>query len=353
MKMKMKMFFLRMVLYAALFLLPVLTAGCHDGGWSLPLIGTGKPPEGLSLPTAEGSKKGEKEVNPDDLYILYYPDIDNRFLVPVTRKITPTETIARSVIEKLIATSKDDPELSKAKLYPPIPPNTMVRGLAVEDGLATLNLSASFLTYPPEAERLVLGSICGSLRQFENIKRVQITVEGVEIDEFPGGTPGLDPFEKEDMMINPEIDDDVGDYRDTTALTVYFAHAGRGCVLYVPVTRVLSGPPVEAAAKASLEELLSGPRHRSGLYSDIPPATGLLGFEIEDGTAIVNLSGEFAGYRGGKSGEENALKLIALTLTACEAIDEVKILVAGEEVTLPDGADLSLPLSRPEWINCL
>ena len=352
--MKMGRFFLRVVLYSALFLIPVLTAGCNDGGWSLPLFGIGdSQSEGLSLPSAEGNRKGIEGENPDDLYILYYPDVDNRFLVPVTRNITPTETIARSVIEKLIATSKDDPELSKARLYPPIPPNTIVRGLVVEDGLATLNLSASFLTYPPEAERLVLGSICSSLWQFENVKRVQITVEGVKIDEFPGGAPGQEPFDREDMMINLEIDDDVADYRDSTALTVYFAHAGTGRIFYVPVTRVLSGPPIEAPAKASLEELLSGPRHRIGLYSDIPAATRLLGFEIEDGMAIVNLSGEFTGYRGGKSGEENMLNLIVLTLTACEAIDEVKILVDGEEITLPDGADLSLPLSRPEWINCL
>lgn len=346
----MKLTLLKTALCSALIFL-LLTAGCGGNGW--PLSSLQKEihrSERLTLPSKE---EDEEEAALTDLYTLYYPDINNRFLVPVTRKISSTEMIARSIVENLIAAAEPDPELSRVKLYPPIPSNTIIRGLNIEDGLATLNLSASFLTYPQETERLVLGSICGSLLQFENIKRVLITVEGVKIDKFPGGTPGRDPFEEEDVMINPEISDEVEDYQSSTALTVYFAYGAPNRILYVPVIRVLSDPPAEDPAKASLEELLAGPRHRSDLFSDIPADTRLLDFEIKDGIAIVNLSAEFTGYHGGKTGEENMLNLIVLTLTAYEAVDEVKILVAGKEIILPEGADLSLPLSRPEQINYL
>jgi spore germination protein GerM len=65
----------------------------------------------------------------------------------------------------------------------------------------------------------------------------------------------------------------------------------------------------------------------------------------------VDLSKEVLAYSGGLTGAENLVTQILLTLSANADVELIQILVEGEKVTLPDGLDLSEPLTPPDAYN--
>lgn len=282
--------------------------------------------------------------------LLYYPDQEWRFLVPVYREIPETETVVRSTLEKLVTTPQLQKELEPLGLVPLLPGETGILGIHVDEtGPARVDFSESFLQYNAPAECLVLGGLLCTLRQFPEIERLEIMIEGQIPEKFPGGTSGRMPLGPE-CLLNLEVDDALEDYRNFTAVTVYFCLlAPRGRILYVPVTRAL--PPVAEHFPAALEELLAGPRSGSGLFSDIPPGTKVRNLKSGEGLTTIDLSGELLTYRGGRTGAENMINQILLTLARLPEAGKVQILVEGEKVRLPDGPDLSVPLEPPAVYN--
>ena len=78
----------------------------------------------------------------------------------------------------------------------------------------------------------------------------------------------------------------------------------------------------------TIRELIKGPQ-TDDLVLTIPPQTELLGIEINDNTAVVNLSKEFKEeHWGGTTGETMTIYSIVNTLTQFDKIAQVKILIA-------------------------
>ncbi|HOA35572.1 MAG TPA: GerMN domain-containing protein [Bacillota bacterium] len=282
--------------------------------------------------------------------LLYYPDWQWRFLVPLYRDIPETETIVRHTLEKLFDTPQLRQELELLDLVPLLPEGVSILGIHLEEsGLARVDFSSPFLNYDPSRERHVLSGLLCTLRQFPEIERLEIMIDGASPEKFPGGTPGRMPLGPE-CLINLEIDDALEDYRNYTAVTVYFCFmTPQRRILYVPVTRVL--PPSDDAASAAVKELLAGPRRGSGLFSDIPPDTDLRSLQLEDGLMVIDLSKELLDYEGGRTGADNVVNQILLSLAGLEGVNEVQILVEGEKVSLPEGIDLTAPLKPPAVYN--
>lgn len=338
---------IKTLLCFGLVMLLTVAAGCDVDQWPFSLLRE-KAQDNLVLP----EKIPDHEVSDDESggYLFYYQDTEKRFLVPVTRKINYTEAIARLVTEELISNPELKKSLSSAGLMTPIPENTVLRGLNISEGLATVNFSASFVTYPEKEERLIFDSILNTLQQFQSIDKVMVTVEGIDISEFPGGTPGNIPLGPE-TWINLEISDELSDYRDYESVKIYFSYCSPGeNIFYVPVTRVIKQTdqdPVEI----SIKELLAGPRRQSGLFSDIPVDTSLLNYSVNGEAVTVDLSEELLKFKGGRTGEQNIMNQLIFTLTDHPGIEKVKILIDGKEKILPGGTDLSQTFSRPAHIN--
>ncbi|HOB86945.1 MAG TPA: GerMN domain-containing protein [Bacillota bacterium] len=280
---------------------------------------------------------------------LYYPDSQWRFLVPVQREIPYQEAIARVTLQQLIPDSTLQESLQRYGLAFPLPAQTEVRGINIRDGLARVDLNEIFLDYPAERERLVLGSLLCTLRQFPTVEQVEIVVQGEYVKEFPGGTPGRLPLGPE-CWINLEVESELEDYRNFTALELYYCYlAPAGVIFYVPVTRII--PATEKVVEALLEELLEGPPRESGLFSEIPAGTTVRGVSLEEGLLKVDFSRELLEYQGGKTGAENLVNQILLTLGTLEEVEQVQILVEGEAPQLKDGVDLTRPLEPPAVYN--
>jgi germination protein M len=284
------------------------------------------------------------------LTTFYYPDEDGNFIVPYTREIPWAEGIARATLEHMVAGELSRKFLAGTGLKAPFPAGTLIRGLTIKDGLARVDFSREFLDYPREEERLVMTALLYTLTEFSTVDRVELQVEGEKLKYLPGGTV-IGEVLSRDRGINLEVADGLNDLRRVNRLVLYFntrlGQDQRHC--FVPVTRIVA--ETEDLARATLTELLKGPRQGVLLYSTIPAGVKLLDLSVKGGIATVNLSGELLNYRGGLEAAEHLLAQLVFTLTELPDVQQVRVFVAGRAETLEGTIPLNEGHQRPAAIN--
>jgi len=108
------------------------------------------------------------------------------YLVKETRVISVSKDLYKSVLEELIK----GPESSE--LYPTIPSNVKVNSVKISDGTAIVDFSKEIITnfqeipHSSTTEVLAIFSIVNTLTEFEEIKKVKITIEGKNSGEIDG-----------------------------------------------------------------------------------------------------------------------------------------------------------------------
>ncbi len=279
---------------------------------------------------------------------VFYYQYGQKYIVPVVISVPWTEGIARATIDSLVSSPQVESILEGTGLQAPLPSGTEVIGLTIRDGLARIDFTEDVLDVREGLERSVLNSIIYSLTEFETVDEVEIMVEGHCLEEFPEGDSLEQPLNRKD--INLEISDEVEDLdlEDTEKVMVYYCGWGEeGISLIVPVTRVVNRD--SDLMEKALQELIKGPRAGTDLYSDISPAVKVNSLTVEEGLATVDFTEEFLDFDGGITAEENMLKQVTLTLTRFPDVEEVLILVNGQEPELSWGQ----PLRAPDMINNL
>ena len=145
-------------LIAALALLLTLLAAGASGC-------SGVRPAG-DLPTPSGVSEDTTETS------VYYST--GRTLLE-ERKIVGAEDVYGATLKELLrAMPEENPDVAIVQ------PEATFRSVVVEDGVATVDWDANILDFAaePKEERLALASILATLGQFDDVKKVQFTVEG-------------------------------------------------------------------------------------------------------------------------------------------------------------------------------
>jgi hypothetical protein len=114
-------------------------------------------------------------------------------------------------------------------------------------------------------------------------------------------------------------------------------------------------PRTVAVAEAALQGLLGGPTAKeaeAGLSTQIPEGTRLLGVEITDAVATVNLSGEFESGGGSLSMQVRVAQVV-FTLTQFDTVDRVAFMIDGApaEAIGGEGIIVSPPVSRLDFAD--
>ncbi len=117
-----------------------------------------------------------------------------------------------------------------------------------------------------------------------------------------------------------------GTEKERIKITLYFSD--KQAMYLIPEEREIK--KTEDVAKIALEELIKGPKDPK-LFPTIPEGTKLLGIEVKDGLAKVNLSQDFKdNYPLGSAGENITIFSIVNTLTEFTSINKVRFLVEGK-----------------------
>lgn len=307
--------------------------------------------ESLEVPNVEQESLSEvMAVQPDDARptVMYYKDGED-LLVPVMRYISKSELgIAKSTLSALVYSGENASNLKPTGLMPSLPMGTKINGAVIkENGHAIIDFSQEFMNFSTQkAEELGVKAVVYTLTEFDNVKTVEIRVDGKIITELPQGTKFGKSIKRAD--INLQASENNGD--KVSKVMVYYQKKGEGNYSYfVPVTKTVTG--TKNSAEAALKALLSGPSLDSGLLNPFPEGTQLLGVQVKDGIAYVNLSEDVLKLQGNKSAERAVKKAVTLTLGQFPAISKVQLFVDGETVETADGIGANEFIDVPVFVN--
>jgi hypothetical protein len=197
------------------------------------------------------------------------------------------------------------------------------------------------------------------------------TTEDEPTDEAPGDDADAEPDATDAADDEPsdakdeeptESTEDEGGEAETTDIRLYFAAPGGGTLgradpFLVSVHREIPSTPGIAAA--ALEELVDGPSTDDqalidGVASEVPDDTLVLGVNIDDGLATIDLSREFEAG-GGSLSMFLRLAQVVYTATQFPTVDEVEFMLDGRPVTVfsGEGIEIDGPASRADLVDLL
>jgi germination protein M len=254
--------------------------------------------------------------------VLYLED-DYGFVVPVMKEIKWVEGIGAAAVSELKAKADVDTDMEYMGLNPILAADTKL-SLSIKDGAATLKLSkGAIMAEDATGELAKVMAVVNTLTEFQTIDTVKIVQEGAD-GKLANGTDISEAFATFDLNVTTTLS--AQDLENASKVILYFEDESGTAI--VPVTKYIGGT---ADAYAAMNELVRGPGVH-GLKSLFPEGTKLLNVDVDEvGVATVEFSPEFSLIEENADKEAKLIKCIVFTLRQFDNIDEVRILVNGEE----------------------
>ena len=248
----------------------------------------------------------------------YYKD-ENGLIVPVVTNIPWEEGIAKATIRKMVVGSDKEKELAQSGLHGVIPEGTEILGMSIKDGLCVVDFSKNILNNVSyEDEKNMMTAIAYTLTEFDTINKVEIMVEGQQLETLAKGYPVNIAFERENINL-------VGS-EDGANYTVFYKTSETEIDgYYVPIT--FSAEAVGNPVEIVLEKLFNGPPEDLPVQNDIPIGISLNDVNVAQGVAKVDLS--MGALNLSQEEYENLNKIIVLCLQQFEDVTDISFSIEG------------------------
>lgn len=115
---------------------------------------------------------------------LYFPDKESKELIPEARLIDIKDLI-NNTYERIMNLLIEGPKNDKSERI--IPEGTKVLKTYMENDCLTLDLSAEFLNYNKNDEKVkknIINSIVNTMTELTEVNKVKIMIDGKECDDF-------------------------------------------------------------------------------------------------------------------------------------------------------------------------
>lgn len=268
--------------------------------------------------------------------VVYYQD-NYGYLVPVMCRLAYEDGIAKATIQRMVQSPENDMAAARLGLRTVLPENTSI-DLDISGGLARIDLGREVLSLPDAAaENNMVTAIVQALTEFDSVERVEFLIGGRKLEKLTNGTDVSKIFERGDINLESAATETAS----LEPVRLYFPCESSSVV--VPVTRMVYS---NADVNTAVLELAKGPAVESPLERALPAGCGLIDVKVEDGTAKVNFTKEFASLVENTDGGRLALKALVLTCTQFEGVERVEILVEGEKYDPGEGT-----LAVPSFAN--
>ena len=260
---------------------------------------------------------------------VYYQDGEG-YLIPVTTQVSKTDGIAKAALNLLVESADNDYLAAKMGLKTVVPEGTTF-DIDIANGRARVDLSREALSCQnAEQEMLMVMAVAQTLYEFDSVTEVSFLFDGQARSKLTHGTDVSGVFVSTDLNME-SLETFDGTDKNASLVRLYFpSQTGR---MLVPVTRVVYS---DADAMTAMVELCQGPRADSGLERAVPEGCGVKSVTMKNGVVTIDLTREFFSEAQELDEDETQmLRCILFTVRQFPGVKEVKILVEGNAVDLP------------------
>lgn len=277
----------------------------------------------------------EYQTDTDQMFTLYFPSEDRRYVIPELREATlsENETAETYLLRELLSGPQT------VGLQPAMPDGTDILNASTSGGICTVDLSSDFYDNAFSGDYglyTAVYSIVDTLTGLESVDSVIFLKDGASV----GGSGIMllgEPLTRDTRVIGPVHNS--GGEMDVNLYTLQRI-TGEPFAVPVRVKQKVSAPSAEAV----LTELL-GYTPPQGFYNPIPFGTELLSVSVSGSVCYVDLSREFIPGNDTEEKEREAVWALVQTLTGLDAVNSVMLTIEGETGGL-SYVDLSEPLTR-------
>lgn len=279
--------------------------------------------------------------------VKVFYQLNDKTVVPVTRKIAKQEGIARAVLAGMIDNSISREELAYFGLYPILPEGTQILGLTIRDKEAKIDFNSGVLRYKDKKDEInIITSVAYALMQFPTVDRVRVLIEGKQVPKLRYGCDISEPLNRNNVMINS--DRIVCSQGNIKYDVYYFKTAQNRCYL-LPVS-FETKPADESLLLKQCIDSLCLKAVKNDMYTEFPEGSRVLGVSIDGSKATINMNEYFIKY-GGTSREQGILSQIEHTVGQFPEIATVYLKVNSKQCEMPEGSDISKGLKITGKIN--
>jgi len=132
--------------------------------------------------------------------ILYFSDLNERFLIPEERYISLGDSV-NDTVQALVEALIEGPHTELVETFPE---ETVLRGVSVKDGIASIDFSRNLVDLHPggsASEMMTIYSLTNTITaNVPSVRGVRILVEGAAVETIKGHIDATGPF-----MVNREL----------------------------------------------------------------------------------------------------------------------------------------------------
>lgn len=277
--------------------------------------------------------------------VLYLMDSQGR-VAPQVVSLPKTKSVAKEALQYLV---KDGPvsNILPNGFQAVLPAGTQVNGVNIKpDGTMVVDFSKDIENYKANDEEKLLQSITWTMTQFNNVKRVQLRINGVDQSVMPVAKTPIGNGLTRAMGIN-NMPGNVVDVASSNSVTLYYLAQHNNNFYYVPVTERINAS--QGDIKAVIDQLIQGPSFDSGLTTAFSSDVSLVSDPVvKNGVVTLNFNKQLFMDQKSHVISNKALDAIVLSLTSQPGIKAVSIEVNGDKkVMAQSGKQITKPVSKP------
>ena len=175
----------------------------------------------------------------------------------------------------------------------------------------------------------LIESLVYSITELENINKVNISVEGNNLETYPNTSKKLSQPLTRDIGINKEYD--YTSLKDLTKVTIYYQELIDEETYYVPVTKYLNNEENKDKINIIVEELTTSYIYEDNLRSILNDNVELIGKEFVDNDLLI-LDFNNALFDNDSKIKEEVLYMLSSSAFANYDVNTVSFRVDGKEV---------------------
>lgn len=258
-------------------------------------------------------KDNNSELN-TSINIYYLNNSKNKIVSESYQPVAKTkEGLAR---ELLSAMNKDPKDISFVKA---LPDNLVIKELIfMKDDRLTVDLNSSYSELEPISEVLCRASIVKTLSQIDQLKYIEITVNGQPIKDSYDKLIGT--MTKEDFIDSTSMETN---YKTT----LYYANEdGTALLSYNTNLNYIGSNTIEEMV---VQALINGPK-AEGYYPTIPENTEIISVITKDGVTYVNLNESFLEKTLNVGDAITIYSIVNSLVVEIPHINKVQFLIDGE-----------------------
>ncbi|WP_152654780.1 GerMN domain-containing protein [Oceanobacillus sp. CFH 90083] len=332
----------------------VLLAGCFKGEQSSKEV---DPPqnaeavngeETVDEETVDGEDTAATPVEAEDTVSRELYLIDSNGMVAsqmVELPVPEANQVAQQVMEYMVKGGPITPMLPNG-FQAVLPEDTEILGIDLqEDGTIIVDLSGEFSDYEAASELPILEAVTHTLTQFDNVHKVKLRVEGVDLKEMPvNGTPINNGYTRANGI--NLTNNDTLDYFNSSPVTMFYPVERENNRYYVPVTQYVEMED-ENDLEGIVNELIDGPGYQNDVVNVFSPEAALTAEPvIKEGVAHLTFNEGILMDAEQNIISDEVMETMVRTLTQQSNIDAVNVQVENvDEVFNENGEPYSEPVS--------